>query len=133
VVLKTDADSGLQSVRVDFHLMADDEYRFSVFRNVSVGLDDIAVDLETRLDESGELIVKAQITNHTGRRISFRGTLFAPGRRRDQRQLLDLGSDRITVTYRLPRGEELIGSELRLRLEEFGGSRVLNQHVKATR
>jgi hypothetical protein len=132
MLLKADAGSGTQKVRVDFHITADEEFHFSVHRTLTVGLDDIQVDLDSRLDTSGDLVVKAHVTNHTGQLVSFRCTLFPPNRRREQRQLLYLGPERVAVTYRLPRGEELLGQDLRLRLEEISGSRVLNQHIKAS-
>jgi len=131
LLLKPDADSGAQPVRIDFTVNSTEEFRFSIHRTLTVGLDEIAVDLESRLEESGELVVKAHVTNHTRQPVSFRATLFAPDRRREQRQLLYLGPERTTTTFRLPRGEELLGKDLRLQLEELSGSRVLNQHIQA--
>jgi hypothetical protein len=63
--------------------------------------------------------------------VFFRATLFAPDRRRQQLQMYIPGPERTTATYRLSSGRELLGKDLRLRLEELGGSRVLNNHVKA--
>ena len=133
LLLKADANSGPQQVRIDFRIIADEEYRFSVHRTLIVGLDDIAVDLDSHVDEAGDLIVKAHVTNRTGQLVSFRSVLFAPLRRREQQQLLQIGPELTTLTYRLPRGQELVGQDLRLRLEELGGSRVLNQHLKVER
>src|SRR5262245_3317611 len=82
LLLKNDADSGPQKVRVDFTLTADDEYRFSLYRTLTVGLDEIAVELDTQLDEAGEMVVKAHVSNRTGKPVHFRATLFAPDRRR---------------------------------------------------
>jgi hypothetical protein len=47
--------------------------------------------------------------------------------------VLNIGQDRTTVTFILPRGEELIGKKLWLRAEEIGGSRVLNYTLVAER
>jgi hypothetical protein len=129
--LKPDADSGAQKVRIDFKVIADDEFRFSIFRTLTVGLDEITVELDTHLEESGELVVKAHVTNHTTRGVSFRATVFAPERRRQQQLLSIPAPERATAIYRFPDGKALLGHDLRLRLEELGGSRVLNNHVKA--
>jgi hypothetical protein len=129
--LKADADSGPQKVRIDFTVMAEDEFRFSIYRTLTVGLDDITVELDTHLEESGELVVKAQVTNRTARPVNFRATVFAPDRRRQQQILAVPAPERTTAVYRFPNGKDLIGHDLRLRLEELGGSRVLNNHIKA--
>jgi hypothetical protein len=129
--LKSDADSGPQKVRIDFTVMTNDEFRFSVYRTLTVGLDDITVELDSELEESGELLVKAHVTNRTGKPVVFRATVFAPDRRRQQVLMAVPAPDRTTAVYRLPDGRSLLGKDLRLRLEEMGGSRVLNNHVKA--
>lgn len=131
LLLKADADSGPQKVRVDFTILGDEEFRFSVFRTLTVGLDEILVELTTNLDQSGELLVKAHVTNNMTKPISFRGTLFAPDRRRQQTLISVPTAERTTVIFRLTDGQSLVGQDLRLRLEELGGSRVLNNHIKA--
>jgi hypothetical protein len=83
------------------------------------------------LEPSGELLVKAHVTNHTTRPVTFRATVFAPERRRQQQILAVPAPERATALYRFPNGKDLIGKDLRLRLEELGGSRVLNNHIKA--
>lgn len=131
LLLKADADSGPQKVRIDFTVMADDEIRFSIYRTLTVGLDEITVELDTHLEQTGELIVKAHVTNHTTRPVMFRATVFAPERRRQQQVLAVPAPERVTALYRFPDGKALLGQDLRLRLEELGGSRVLNNHIKA--
>lgn len=131
LLLKPDADSGPQKVRIDFTVLGEDEFRFSIYRNLTVGLDDIIVELDTHLEPSGELVVKAHVTNHTARPVTFRATIFAPERRRQQQLLTVPVPERTTAVYRFPAGKELVGKDLRLRLEEIGGPRVLNNHIKA--
>lgn len=128
MVLKNDADSGQQPVRVDFELRGDKLYRFSLFRTLTVGLDDVLVEHETRMID-GKLQVSVHVTNSTGRPVNFQCVLFAPARRREQQSLMNLGPDRTTLVFQFPQGEELLGKSLQLRLEEIGGSRVLNHHV----
>jgi hypothetical protein len=130
VTLLADANSGPQPVRLDFDVAG---CRFSVYRTLQLGLDDVQVELTTRLGKEGELRVEQHLTNLSDRQLSFRCVLFAPDRRRETRQVLNIGQDRTTVTFILPRGEELIGKKLWLRAEEIGGSRVLNYTLVAER
>ena len=126
VTLGQNARSGNQKVRVDFDLTADRRYRFSVHRRLDVGPGDVAVEVTTHMDESGNLLVHQQLMNHTDNFFNFDCFLFAPKRRRQRFQVLNLGRGYHTQTYALPRGEELVGKMVWLRVEEIGGERVLN-------
>jgi hypothetical protein len=131
VVLMADANSGPQPVRLDFDVAG---YRFSVHRTLQLGLDDVQVELPpTRLQKNGSLLVEQHLANQSDRPLSFQCLLFAPGRRRETRQVINLGRDRTTLKFELPNGEELIGQKLWLRAEEIGGSRVLNYTLTAER
>jgi hypothetical protein len=133
VSLQPDAASGPQRVRIDFDLTADRPYRFSVYRTLQLGLDDVTVEMRTRIREDGLLIVEQHVTNFTGKPISFQCLLFPPGRRRETKQLLQLPAGRHTVTFLLPQGDALLGQTLWLRAEEIGGPRVLNSTVVVER
>lgn len=133
VSLQPDAASGPQRVRIDFDLTADRPYRFSVYRTLKLGLDDVTVEMRTRIRDDGLLLVEQHVTNLTGKPISFQCLLFPPGRRRETKQLLQLPAGRHTVTFLLPQGDELVGETLWLRAEEIGGPRVLNSTVVVER
>ncbi|HZN35887.1 MAG TPA: hypothetical protein VFB80_18785 [Pirellulaceae bacterium] len=135
VTLAADANSGPQPVRLDFELSGQGgSSRFSVYRTLQLGLDDVQVELTTRLRaKDGALVAELHLANQADFPLSFRCVLFAPGRRRETRQVIDLGRERTTLTYVLPRGEELIGKKLWLQAEEIGGSRVLNHTLTAER
>jgi hypothetical protein len=133
VTLQPDAGSGPQPVRLDFDISSDRNYRFSVYRTLQLGLQDVQIELATRLRDDGALVVEQQITNLADRPVSFHCTLFPPGRRRESRQVLDQPRGRGTLTFVLEGGEELIGQKLWLRAEEIGGSRVLNSTLTAER
>jgi hypothetical protein len=133
VTLHSDANTGLQDVRVEVRLQADREYHFNVHRTLEVGLDDVQVEMRTRLRADGWLIVELQLTNLTDDPLSFQATLFTPGRRREIQPLVDLGHGVTTRTFLLPDGEELLGQRLWLRCEETTGSRALNYKVIAER
>jgi hypothetical protein len=133
VLLSGDANSGPQPVRLDFDLTADRNYRFSVYRTLQLGLEDVQIELVTRLREDGVLLVEQHLTNLSDKSVSFQCTLFPPGRRRETRQAIDAPHGRTTLTFALPRGEELVGQKLWLRAEEIRGQRVLNHTVTAER
>lgn len=129
VSLQPDAASGPQRVRIDFDITADRNYKFSVYRTLQLGLDDVTVEMRTRIREDGLLLVEQHLTNLTGKAISFNCLLFPPGRRRETKQLLHLPAGRHTVTFLIPQGDSLLGQTLWLRAEEIGGPRVLNSTV----
>src|SRR5262249_920664 len=122
---------GPQPVRLDFEIQG--AYHFSVYRTLQLGLDDVQVELATRLRKDGALLVEEHLTNISSRPLSFHCLLFAPARRRETRQVINLSRDRTTLVFVLPRGDELIGQKLWLRAEEIGGSRVLNYTLTAER
>ncbi len=131
VLLHTDASSGPQALRIDFDVKADRRYRFSVYRDIHIGLGDVEITMSTWLDDRDRLIVEQHLTNKTAKKVSFNCLLFAPNRRRLRRQVFQLGAGNITNTFVLPNGRELLGKTLWLRAEEVGGSRLLNYRVVA--
>jgi hypothetical protein len=133
VTLQDDANSGPQQVRLDFEINADRVYKFSALRTLQLGLEDVQMELATRLRDDGALIVEQQIMNLADRPVSFHCLLFPPGRRRESRQVIHASRGHNSLTFVLPRGEELLGQTLRLRAEEVGGPRVLNCTVTAER
>ena len=78
ILLGANASSGRQPVRLDFAVAADHEHRFSVYRELNVGLDDVRVELQSHLDEHGNLLVEQQLINESNRAVSFNCLLFAP-------------------------------------------------------
>lgn len=131
VTLKANTNSGPQPLRLDFALA--NGQRFSVYRTLQLGLDDVQVEMTTRLRPDGALVVEQNLTNLSARPLSFQCLLFAPQRRREARQVINLGRDRTTLLFILPQGVELIGQDLWLRAEEIGGPRVLNFTLPAER
>ncbi len=126
VILPFDASSGEQSLRIDFDFLGDYSHRFSVYRSLHVGLGDIEVEIETRLDPNGMLVVEQRTTSHLEQLIDLKYLLYAEGRRRQRKHVFRLGTSEDVQTYRYPRGEELIGKELWLRVEELDGPRSMN-------
>jgi hypothetical protein len=131
VLLHANASSGPQEVRIDFELFADKPYRFSVYRDIQVGMGDVVAELDTWLDDEGKLIVEQHLINQTSKRLDFNCYLFVPGRRRMRMQVFDIGPGRVTHTFSLRDGRQLLGKSLWLRIEELDTNRLQNYHVVA--
>ena len=129
VVLPFDANSGNAMIRADFDILVDKPYQFSVYRELSVGDEFIELELSTRLDDNGSLVVEQRMVNHSEELADFKCLLYALGRKRQRMQVFRLGDNYDTKTYIYRNGRELLGSELWLRAEELGGSRVLNHRI----
>ncbi len=128
--LPRDAQVGRQRVRVDVTLHAGAPYHFQAFRDISVGSQDLVVEVEADLNERGELEVEQRLINHTDEFVDFNGELYAPGRRRLMVFVRGHGQGVDTRTYFVENGRELAGETLWLRIEEQNGSRVFNHRFQ---
>jgi len=133
IVLPLNADSGKQPVRIDFDIQADRQYRFSVHRQLEVGLGEIELEVVSRLNAAGELEVQQRLVNKTAQPIAFRCHLFAPRRLRQSKLVECRARGEATADYVFPNGDELVGQSLWIRAEEISGSRVLNRRFNAGR
>ncbi len=131
VVLGFDAETGKKPLRLEFDLVADRRYHFSVTRWLKVGSGDVTIELSTRLNEYGDLEVEQRLSNRTDGTVSYNCDLFAPDRRRQRVQIVRQPAGETTKLFRFRDGEELLGQTLRLRAEELGGRHVLNYRIVA--
>ena len=129
VVLPFNASSGIALMRADFEVIVDKLYKFSVYRELVVGDEFIELELNTRLDEKGSLIIEQRMIHNADNLVDFKCLLYAPDRRRQRMQVFRLGNSYDTKTYTYQNGLDLIGKELWLRAEELGGNRVLNHRI----
>ena len=129
IVLPFDANTGTATLQADFTFTADQTYRFSIYRDVKVGDQDIALELHTHINENGMLVVDQRMINHTGELADFKCLLYAEGRRTRKTHVFRLGNSHDLQTYLFPNGQELLGMKLWLRAEELGGTRVLNHRI----
>lgn len=129
IVLPFDANSGAATLRADFAFTADKSYRFSVFRDLKVGDQDIEIELHTHIDEQGMLVVDQRMINHSSEFADFKCQLYADKRKTQKIQVFRLGNSYDLQTYLFPDGQELLGTTLWLRAEELGGTRVLNHRI----
>jgi len=144
ITLPYNATSGRHPIRVDFELdpptatvrnaaggAPEPKRRFSVYRHLDVGPNDVYIEITTRLNQQGELEVEQPLVNDTQGPVSLRCHLFPPGRRRQNTLIIGLEHGRQLNTYRLPNGRELIGQPLWLRAEQIDGPRVLSYRFVA--
>ena len=131
IQLGPESISGPQPVQVDFDLTGERNHRFSLFETLQVGLGDVVFQLDTRVDEKGNLLVEQHLTNNTDKFVSFKCYLTVPGRRRVRKQVFNVGRGQKVDTYVLSDAKELLGQEIRFRAEEINGDRVINDHINA--
>ncbi len=126
-----DATYGPQPVRIDFVVEADRLYQFSVWRHLNVGTGDVQIEVNTKIDKLGQLVIEQKMINTGPQATDFKCLMFAPPRRRKRTQVVMLGPDGNTKFYQYPNGDELIGKLLTLRAEEITGNRVLIHKFRA--
>ena len=131
IVLPFNAVNGTATIRADFDFAADRQYKFSVYREVTVGDKDIDLELHTRFEDDGTLVVEQRMINYADTPVDFKCLLYAPGRRRQRMQVFRLSNSADIKVYKYSNGQDLIGGELWLRAEEQGGNRVFNYRVIA--
>jgi hypothetical protein len=129
IFLPFDATSGPTPIRIDFDVAAEKPYKFSVYREVNVGDKDIELEVNTRLQDDGSLVVEQRMINRGSKPVDFKCFLNASsvGRKQQRMQVFQLTNSWDSKTYTYVDGEELLGEELYLKVEEQGGQRrVLN-------
>jgi len=126
VFLLPGATSGMQPIRIDIQLTAEQQYQFSIYRKIQVGLGDLEMTITTQINAQGQVLVKQFLTNKTDDVVSFSCQLFAPHRKRMRQAVVNLGRGRVLKTYLLPDGKSLIGKTIYVRATEIGGSRTLS-------
>jgi hypothetical protein len=130
--LKNDATYGKQPIRVDFQIDADEQYKFSVYREMEVGTGDVTLEVKTYLNDEGVLIVEQLMTNLSEELSDFKCFLRNNNRRPQRTQVYQLGKQLDRQLYRFPNGKELLGKEMLLEIEEVNGERLFRYRFQAT-
>jgi len=128
LTLPPDASLGSHDLGIEFDIQADRAYRFTVRRQLVVGLGELDLEVPENVLPDGRLEVSQTITNRTSPTeiLTFRCDLFVPGAQRQRQYVLRLGAGQETKRYLLGPAEGLAGRELWLRAEQENGRRVLN-------
>ena len=120
------AAAGTQDLLVEVELQADRLYKFRMHREIEVGLEGLKIELRSFVDADNRLVIEQRFVNSSEGLLRFRCHLFAPARKRQRVQVIDLPPGEQTNRYMLAEGAELVGQDVLVRAEEIGGSRVLN-------
>lgn len=126
VTLPLDANTGEQSLEVQFDVVADRRYRFSAYPKLSVGNGDVTIELSSYLDDDGALIVQQRVINRVETPVTLKCHLFPQGRLPLRKQIVRLSNGSDVQVYRIEDGRDLIGTELSLRAQEIDGPRLLH-------
>jgi hypothetical protein len=133
IQLKVGANYGSQPIRIDFQVEADENYSFSVYRTMEVGTGDVTLSVNTHINDDGVLIVEQSMTNLGPQPADFRCFLSATGRRRQKSQIYQLsGKTPDRKVYRFPNGDELLGQQMALEIEELNGDRIFQYRFEVT-
>ena len=124
VRLDPSTNSGKQPLQIDAVLK---DTPFSIYREMKVGLGDITVELTTSIDNAGNLIVEQVMNNRSDKPVSFTCRVYAPQRRRQTAQIIDLARGQTTRRYRFRRGEQLVGRTISMRAQEVGVGRKIEE------
>lgn len=123
------ASLGTEPTYVEFRLQAEQPYRFRVMLPYRIGQDDVGLKVQEKQLEDGRWQIEQIISNRTNppETLSFRATLFVPGMQRQKVLITKLmpGAEDRRLFYLTP-GAAVMGQELRLRLEQDGGRRLIN-------
>jgi hypothetical protein len=122
---------GKQPLRVDFKVEAEEQFEFSVYREMEVGTEDLTLEVNTHLEKDGTLIIEQLMTNRAERLTDLKCYLYAKGRRPERMQVYRLGPSADRKVYRFSDGEDLVGHEMLLEIEEVNGPRVLRYRFVA--
>jgi hypothetical protein len=116
---------GKQPVRIDFKVEADQQYNFSVYRELEVGTENLTLEVDSHLEKDVSLIVEQLMTNSADQLADFKCLLRAKGHRRQRMQVYRLGKELDRKVYRFAEGRDLVGREMQLEIEELNGPREL--------
>lgn len=127
VALRSNAAIGRERVRFDFQIETEKRFRFSLWRDLDVGPEDIQIDPSIRFDPSGALIVNVNLINLSDRQQDYNCYLLTQSQsRRHQRNQLTVGPQQQTAKdFVWNDGKELLGTTMTLQAEDRNSKRVL--------
>lgn len=128
LTLRTSVGTSRQEIVIAFDIQGIQRHRFQVRRTVDVGIKDIRIDTAVQR-EGDNLLVHATLVNESPDPVSFNLYLFAPDRKRQRTQVLQLETARQRRTFVIENAADLLDKSMWLRAEEMRGSRVLNYRI----
>ncbi len=130
LTLPNDANLGDSVMKLTFQVTADRPYNFDVLCPYQVGLEDVTLEVIDRKLPNGQLEIEQVVKNNTNpvEVLDFRCSLKAPDSRRQRLVITKLGTGEDRKFYYLDNADDYHGKELRLRIEQDGGGRIMNYH-----
>lgn len=128
LALRSSVGTSRQEIVISFDVRGIQRHRFQVRRTVDVGIKDIRIDTAVQR-EGNNILVHATLVNETDEPVSFNLFLFAPDRKRQRTQILQLESGRQRRTFVVEDADDILGKNLWIRAEEMRGTRVLNYQI----
>ncbi|MFO0922971.1 MAG: hypothetical protein U0905_10860 [Pirellulales bacterium] len=128
VQLKPDAVSQRSRVRIDVDIHGNKNGRFSVYRDLKIGQEDIELDVNQQVDSDDNLILQLEFQNHTNRKLNFDCMIMLPDRPRERTQVLDVRERKETLVG-IKNASNLFGKTIWIRCEEIGSNRIVNQRI----
>lgn len=133
LILRSDATIGRQRVAIDIELDGERPRRFTVWRYLEIGPEDVHVEVTTRLLSDGRLMVRPELAIDAATSQRFDCYIYAPGRQRLRRGLTVPARSTVRQEFFLENGEQLIGQEMLLRAAQLSSGRTLNFRFTAER
>ncbi|QDV71335.1 hypothetical protein Poly24_50700 [Rosistilla carotiformis] len=127
VALRSNAAIGRERVRFDFLIDVEKRLRFSIWRDLDVGPEDIQIDPSIRFDPSGALVVSVNLINLSDRQQDYNCYMLTQSQtRRHQRNQLTVGpQQQVSKDFVWDNGKELLGTTMTLQAEDRNSKRVL--------
>ena len=132
ISLRSNAAIGRETMRFDFTIESEKPVRFSVWRDVEVGPEDIIVDPSIRFDEAGNLIIRINVTNLAANKQEFDLFMLSSSRQHQRKQSIVEPRQQAWRDFVWPNGRELIGQTLTLQAEDRNSRRLLVYPIKIT-
>ena len=118
--------AGKNLVRIDFEVGNRKVYRFSAYRTLQVGSDDLWMEFFPVFDPQGNLTIIQRFVNQTNESVSFRCQLAVPDRQWSESQIVGAGRGAYETKHFFPNAKDLIGKTVRVRAVENNGLQTLN-------
>ncbi|GIW97996.1 MAG: hypothetical protein KatS3mg111_1329 [Pirellulaceae bacterium] len=127
--LRADATTGVHRVRFDFEIKGRQVYRFSLYRDVHLGSDDIELQFSVSRLSDDEVRLLVDVMNNTESAMSFDCKLLSPHVPYQRFQLLDLppGSSQRELRLRIPPSAQPVTHWIRC--ERIRDTRTMNYRV----
>lgn len=129
IIARSDASAGVHQLQFDLDFVAGKPYKFSVFREINLGLGEIEFLWDSSRITDDKLELRVELINHTTSSADFDCKLFLPGQPYERLTILNAKPGSTLRQISLPVSASTTG-EIWIRCEQIGTGRILNYRVK---